>query len=272
MFLKRLAVIPMESLKIYQVDNFTSNLFTGNPAAVCPLKNWLPEDIMQSIAMENNLSETAFFIQEKEKFFIRWFTPTVEIDLCGHATLAAAHVLFSEMGNRQENIEFHTKIGDTLNVFRDKDILKMDFPSHTPKATDQNLEEISSALGVCPSSFFFCNYGMAVFDNEQDIIDVTPKFNKIMNLKYDGIIVTAPGDSVDFVSRFFGPKLGIPEDPVTGSVHCELIPYWSNRLSKADMIARQLSKRGGELYCSHQGDRVMIGGRAITYLRGELLI
>lgn len=264
--------IKVDRIKIYQVDSFASDLFAGNPAAVCPLANWLPDDVMQSIAMENNLSETAFFIERNNKFFIRWFAPQVEIDLCGHATLAAAHILFSEMGYRKDNIEFHTKIGDVLNVFRDKDILRMDFPSHEPKLTDQNLDEISSALSVCPSSFLYCNYGIAIFNNEEDIMKVKPDFNRLVKLKYDGIIVTAPGDQVDFVSRFFGPRLGIPEDPVTGSAHCELIPYWSNRLNKKDMIARQLSKRGGELYCSHLGDRVIIGGKAITYLRGELRI
>ena len=260
----------MDGLNIYQVDAFTGKLFAGNPAAICPLNDWLPDGVMQSIALENNLSETAFFIKNKDQFFIRWFTPTMEINLCGHATLATAHVMFSEMGYQKDTITFHTKTGDVLNVFRDKSILRMDFPSLEPHETDQGFEEMSSVLGACPASFLSCHYGIAVFDNEEDILKLKPNFNALMNVKYDGIIATAPGNSVDFVSRFFAPKLGIPEDPVTGSAHCELIPYWSKCLNKKDMTAKQLSKRGGEVYCSYLGDRVLIGGEATTYLRGEI--
>ena len=259
-------------IKIYQVDAFTSDLFTGNPAAVCPLENWLPDELMQSIALENNLSETAFFINKENKLFIRWFTPIVEMNLCGHATLAAAHVIFTEMDFKFDNIEFNTITGDTLKVVRNKNILSMNFPSHEPKEVNHNLEEISNALGVCPTFFLYFDYGLAVFKNEEEIIKINPNFNALENLSYDGIIVTSPGENVDFVSRFFGPKLGIKEDPVTGGAHCELIPYWSKRLNKKDMIARQLSKRGGELYCSYLGDRVIIGGKATTYMQGELLL
>ena len=262
----------MESIKIYQVDAFTSKLFSGNPAAVCPLNSWLPDDVMQSIALENNLSETAFFIKNKDNFFLRWFTPKVEIDLCGHATLATAHIIYSEMDYKSDNIEFYINSGDILNVNRKQNKLSMNFPAYEPVSMEQNFDELHDALGVRPSLFLHCNYGLAVFRNEEEIIQITPKFNSLKKLPYNGIIVTAPGNDVDFVSRFFGPKLGIPEDPVTGGAHCELIPYWSKRLNKKDMIARQLSQRGGELHCSYLGDRVIIGGKAITYMQGELLL
>ena len=257
---------------MYQVDAFSEKLFCGNPAAVCPLQNWLPENIMQSIAAENNLSETAFFVEKNDKFFIRWFTPKVEIDLCGHATLAAAHILYSELAFQKNQIAFETKKGVILNVSREKDIINLDFPSCQPKIVDDPTDLLNRALGANPSWFLFGNYGMAVFNDEQDIMNMQPDLNLLAKLEYNGIIVTAPGDHVDFVSRFFGPKLGIPEDPVTGGAHCELIPYWANRLKKKDMLATQLSKRGGQLYCSYLGDRVIMGGKAITYLEGEILI
>ncbi len=262
----------MGRIKIYKVDTFTSNLFSGNPAAVCPLEHWLPDEVMQSISYENNLSETAFFIKENNKFYIRWFTPEVEIELCGHATLAAAHVIFIEMGFKGNNIEFNTITGDILKVVRNESVFTMNFPSHEPKKSKQNLLEITNALGACPELFLFCNYGFAVFNNEKEIIDITPKFNLLKDLSYNGITVTAPGESVDFVSRFFAPKLGIDEDPVTGSAHCELIPYWSKRLNKPNLIARQLSKRGGEIHCTFLGDRVTMGGSAITYMQGDLFL
>jgi len=262
----------MQKISIYQIDAFASEVFSGNPAAVCPLNEWLPDHVMQSIAAENNLSETAFFTHENGEFLIRWFTPTIEIGLCGHATLASAHALYSELGFEKDHIEFHTKTGDLLEITRDNDIISMDFPSHAPKQCDCDLNEIGEALGMKPIAFEAATYGIAIFENEKDILNLGPNFHAIKNLEHDGIIVTAPGDDVDFVSRFFGPKLGIPEDPVTGGAHCSLIPYWSKRLAKKNLIARQLSARGGELYCEQRGDRVQIGGRAITYLRGELLI
>ena len=262
----------MKKIKIYQVDAFASEIFSGNPAAVCPLNEWLPDRVMQSIASENNLSETAFFVNQKGKFFIRWFTPKVEIGLCGHATLASAHVLYSELGLKTNNIEFHTKLGDLLKITREGDIISMDFPSHVPKKSEQDLSEIGEALGWHPISFQAGIYGLAVFKNEEEIANLEPNFVAMESLAHDGIIATSPGNSVDFVSRFFGPKLGLTEDPVTGGAHCSLIPYWSNRLGKKNLIARQLSKRGGELQCKQCGDRVMIGGKAVTYLRGELLL
>ena len=259
-------------IKIYQVDAFTSKLFSGNPAAVCYLDNWLPDEVMQSIAQENNLSETAFFIRKKKKFFLRWFTPKVEINLCGHATLAAAHIIFSEMKYKCANIEFYIKSGDVLYVTKNNTLLNLNFPAYEPKTIDQNLDELQDAFGVLPKLFLFHNYGFAVFNNEEEIIKIMPNLDVIEKLPYNGIIVTAPGEKVDFVSRFFAPKLGIEEDSVTGGAHCELIPYWASVFNKKNMIARQLSMRGGELFCSHLGNRVIIGGKAITYMRGEIIL
>ena len=259
-------------IKIYQVDAFTNNLFSGNPAAVCLLDNWLPDEVMQSIALENNLSETAFLINKKDKFFLRWFTPKVEIDLCGHATLASAHIVYSEMNYKSDTVKFYIKSGDILSVNRNHNLLTMNFPAYKPSIVDQSLDELFEAFGVRPSLFLYCKYGLAIFNNEEEIKNIKPNFNAIEKLSYDGIIVTAPGGNVDFVSRFFGPKLGIPEDPVTGGAHCELIPYWSRRLNKQNMIAKQLSKRGGLIHCSYLGDRVTIGGNATTYMKGELFL
>ena len=262
----------MKNIKIYKVDAFTNKLFSGNPAAVCPLDDWLPDAVMQSIALENNLSETAFFIKDKDKFFLRWFTPKVEIDLCGHATLATAHIIYTEMDYQSDNIAFNIKSGDVLNVTRRQNKLTMNFPAYEPKIIDQNLDELSDIFGFRPTLFFNSNYGLAVFNNEEEIIKIEPNLNALEKLSYNGIIVTAPGRNVDFVSRFFGPKLGIPEDPVTGGAHCALSPYWSKRLNKKDMIAMQLSKRGGVIYCSYLNDRVNMGGEAITYMQGEILL
>ncbi len=262
----------MERIKIFQVDAFTNNLFSGNPAAVCLLDNWLPDEVMQSIALENNLSETAFLIKKKDKFFLRWFTPKVEIDLCGHATLATAHILYSELQYKSDHIVFNIKSGDVLTVNRNDNLLTMNFPAYEPKIVEHSLEELCHALGVMPTLFLYCKYGLVVLNNEEEITKIVPNYNVIEKLSYDGIIVTAPGDKVDFVSRFFAPKLGIPEDPVTGGAHCELIPYWSKRLNKQNMTAKQLSKRGGVIHCSYLGDRVTIGGEATTYMQGELFM
>ena len=260
------------NIKIYQVDAFTSKLFSGNPAAVCHLDNWLPDEVMQLIAQENKLSETAFFIKKNNKFFLRWFTPKVEIDLCGHATLATAHIIFSEMKYKHDNIEFNIKSGDVLYVTKNNNLLNLNFPAFVPKVIDQNLDELQDAFGVRPNSFLFCNYGFAVFNNEEEIIEIVPKLDVLGKLPYNGVGVTAKGKQVDFVSRFFAPKLGIEEDPVTGGAHCELIPYWSRVLNKKNMIARQLSMRGGELFCSYLGDRVIIGGNAVTYMHGTITL
>lgn len=258
-------------IPIYQVDAFTSKIFKGNPAAVCPLKQWISEDIMQNIAQENNLSETAFFVKKDNNFEIRWFTPVAELDLAGHPTLASAHVILKELKISLNKVIFKTKINDILNVsYKDK-IYLMDFPSRDPRV-DKNIDQVAEALGSRPKKLYRHRDAVAIFDNEDEIKNIYPNMDKLKNLDYSSVIVTAKGNKIDFVSRNFAPKLGIPEDPVTGSAHCELIPYWSKTLNKKELLAHQISKRGGKLYCTHNGDRVTIGGEAITFLRGEIEI
>ena len=258
-------------IPLYQVDAFTSKIFKGNPAAVCPLKNWLPDKVMQDIAKENNLSETAFFIKNNTEFQIRWFTPKTEIDLAGHPTLATAHVILNELKMDFKEIIFKTKIKDTLTVTYDQNIFTMNFPSRPPKL-EKNMDLISDALGKKPNVLLYNRDAVAVFRNEQVIKSINPDMEKLKKLHYLSVIVTAPGDNVDFVSRNFAPKLGIPEDPVTGSAHCELIPYWSEVLKKKKLIANQISERGGKIYCDDHNNRVTIGGEAVTFLRGEIEI
>ena len=258
-------------IPIYQVDAFTSEVFKGNPAAVCPLKEWLPDEVMQKIAQENNLSETAFFINKNDSFDIRWFTPVSELDLAGHPTLATAHVIIEELNFKLDKIIFKTKIGDTLNVTKKNNLFLMDFPSRPPRIYD-NIELVSDALRKKPLALFRHRDVVAIFENEEDIKSIIPDMEKLKELDCPAVIVTAPGKEVDFVSRNFAPKLGIPEDPVTGSAHCELIPYWSKILDKKELLAHQISDRGGKLYCTHNEDRVTIGGEAVTFLRGEIEI
>ena len=261
----------MDKVKVYIVNAFAKkNIFKGNPAAVCPLENWLPDDLMQSIAFENNLSETAFFIKKDNIFFIRWFTPKKEIELCGHATLAVAHVLFNELGFKSKKIEFKTFFDEKLIVKNESNYLSMDFPAIELTESNEDLNLVTDVLGLRPSRYLSGNYGFAIYHNEDEIIKISPKLNLFKKLSHNGVIVTAPGKSVDFVSRFFAPDLGINEDPVTGSAHCALIPYWSNRLNKFDMVAHQLSERKGEIFCSHYNGRVEISGNAVTYLKGEI--
>ena len=258
-------------IPIYQVDAFTSKIFNGNPAAVCPLENWIDENIMQKIAKENNLSETAFFIKNKNQFDIRWFTPVAELDLAGHPTLATAHVILKELKININTIIFKTKINDTLKVTYEDNLYLMDFPTRNPKI-EKNIDKVADALGKRPKELYRHRDAVAVFDKEEDISSIRPDMEKLYNLDYPAVIITAPGNKVDFVSRNFAPKLGIPEDPVTGSAHCELIPYWSKILNKKELLANQISERGGKLYCTHNGDRVTIGGEAVTFLRGEIEI
>ena len=258
-------------IPIYQVDAFTSKVFKGNPAAVCPLEEWIPEKTMQEIAKENNLSETAFFISNDEKFDIRWFTPVSELDLAGHPTLATAHVIIEELNLKFDEIVFKTKIGDTLSVTKKNNLFLMDFPSRPPEIYD-NIELVSEALRKKPLALFRHRDALAIFANEEDIKSINPNMEKLSKLDCPAVIVSAPGDNVDFVSRNFAPKLGIPEDPVTGSAHCQLIPYWSKILKKKELLANQISNRGGKLYCTHNNDRVTIGGEAVTFLRGEIEI
>ena len=258
-------------IPIYQVDAFASEVFKGNPAAVCPLKEWLPDEVMQKIAQENNLSETAFFINKDDSFDIRWFTPLSELDLAGHPTLATAHVIIEELNLKFDKIIFKTKIGDSLIVSKNKNLLIMNFPSRPPEIYN-NIELVSEALRKKPLALFRHRDAVAIFENEDDIKSINPNMEKLKELDCPAVIVTAPGHKADFVSRNFAPKLGIPEDPVTGSAHCELIPYWSKILNKKDLLAHQISERGGKLYCTHNEDRVTIGGEAVTFLRGEIEI
>jgi len=255
----------------YQVDAFTNRLFSGNPAGVCPLGKWLPADTMQSIAMENNLAETAFFVREQDHYHIRWFTPATEVELCGHATLASAHVIFNHLGHAGEVIEFSSLSG-TLRITRDGSKLTLDFPADPPQPA-----EITPQLSGCfPGNNFFAFKGktdlMLVFDNETVIASLRPDMRLLGQLPQRGVIVTARGEEVDFVSRFFGPRVGIDEDPVTGSAHTTLTPYWADALGKTELTAMQLSARKGWLACCLRGDRVEITGEAVTYLTGEITI
>jgi len=253
---------------IYQVDAFTHRIFGGNPAAVVILDEWLDDQTLQAIAAENNLAETAFVIPGRNCSNLRWFTPVVEVDLCGHATLAAAYVLFQEYFREESHLWFETKSG-ALAVSREEELLFLDFPSRPGEAVavDHTLIE---ALGTTPESAFLARDLMVVLENEAQVRAFSPNYSAIQNLDAFALIVTARGDEVDFVSRFFAPGAGVLEDPVTGSAHCTLIPYWSNRLGKTQLMARQISSRGGELNCELQVDRVLIGGKVVEYMRGEI--
>lgn len=258
------------NLPIYQVDAFTDRLFAGNPAAVVVLDRWLPDGMMQSIAAENNLAETAFVIPRPEISPLRWFAPTMEIDLCGHATLATAHVLLSHYYPSARQMAFETKSG-RLTVVREAGMLAMDFPARPGNAADVP-DDVIPALGARPRHAFVSRDLMLVFDSEEEVAGLQPDMRQVAALDAFAIIVTAPGTDVDFVSRFFAPKAGVPEDPVTGSSHCTLVPYWAERLGKTKLTARQLSPRGGQLQCELRGDRVIIAGRAVEYLRGEISV
>lgn len=258
-------------IKIYQVDAFAERLFTGNPAAVCPLPEWLPDHVMQHIAMENNLAETAFFVYEKEGLRIRWFTPTVEVDLCGHATLATAHVLFQHENYTGEKIVFNSRSGP-LTVTRTDDKLTLNFPVDTLTEV-KPIPELEKGLGLAPLQTFKgkTDY-MLVFENESQIKNMQPDFKEIAKVEARGIIVTAPGDMVGFVSRFFGPQSGGDEDPVTGSAHTSLTPYWAGVMKKNSFDAIQLSSRKGKLSCTLLGDRVEISGKAKTFMIGKIMV
>lgn len=259
-------------LTLYQVDAFADKLFTGNPAAVCPLgAQWLPAPLMQRIALENNLAETAFYILRDGKHHIRWFTPEIEVDLCGHATLAASHVLFNHEGFAGDTLVFGSRSGK-LTVTREGDKYALDFPSDPVKRT-----ALTPALRACfgqkPVAAFRGRHDrMLVFDREAQIKDIRPDFAAINKVPARGIIVTAPGRHADFVSRFFAPQSGIAEDPVTGSAHTTLAPHWGKVLGKSEMTALQLSPRGGRLWCRVRGNSTVILGKAVTYLWGEIEI
>ena len=256
-------------IRQFQVDAFASKAFEGNPAAVCPLQSWLDDGLLQAIAEENNLSETAFFVPSDKGFALRWFTPVREVDLCGHATLATAHVIFEKLGYADEAITFETRSGD-LFVKKKGQQLDMDFPScpPTPCALPDLLAE---GLGQRPIEVWAADDYLAVFDSEATIRSIMPNQALLAQLDLRGVIVTAPGIDVDFVSRFFAPKLGIAEDPVTGSAHCALAPCWASKLGKTILSARQVSRRGGNLTCEVKADRVMLSGSAITVMEAEIV-
>lgn len=256
-------------LKLFQADAFANELFAGNPAAVVPLQEWFPDHTLQQIAMENNLSETAFFIPDGNDFHIRWFTPLSEVVLCGHATLASAHILFAELGFNGQIIRFKSKSG-LLTVERKGELLELNFPADFVKQTILP-ESVSIGMKVKPLEVYKgkTDY-LLVYSTEEIIRSLDPDFSLLKNAEARGIIATAKGDAVDFVSRFFAPAVGINEDPVTGSAHTLLTPFWANRLQKKTMTALQLSKRGGQLTCTLDNDRARIAGKAVTYLRGEI--
>lgn len=256
---------------IYQIDAFASRPFTGNPAAVVPLKTWLPDDVMLNIAAENNLAETAFFVPSESGYDLRWFTPTVEMDLCGHATLASAFVIFEILGTDQNVLRFQTRSGE-LTVEKRNGRYELDFPSRPGTATTAPDGLIEALGGPVPKEIYKSRDYLLVYESEADILAIEPDFNSLMKIKTHAVIVTAPGDRSDFVSRFFAPEVGVPEDPVTGSAHCTLIPYWARRLGKNELFARQVSQRGGELFCELRGDRVKIAGDAVLYLKGEIYV
>ena len=257
-------------IPVVHVDAFTSQVFRGNPAAVCPLESWLDDQTLQSIAAENNLSETAFLVGGNGSYEIRWMTPAIEVDLCGHATLASAFVLFGEAEKARDEIVFTSKSGE-LKVRREGDLLTLDFPSRPPQPMTAS-EDLLEGLGHPPREVWVARDYMAVFETEEEVRTLAPDFGRLAQVDRFAVIVTARGDRVDFVSRFFAPGQGLPEDPVTGSAHCTLVPFWSKRLGKKALHALQVSARGGELFCEDQGERVAISGRAVRYLEGTIEI
>ena len=262
----------MDKIKLYQIDAFTDAMFSGNPAAVCLLDSWIDDEVMKNIGSENNLAETAFVVPQGKDYGIRWFTPTTEVDLCGHATLASAFVLFNLLHYQEPLIKFHSPRSGTLIVNKKEDLLMMDFPTDRLELLpeEQNIS-FKSCIGLKPTEVYKgkTDY-IAVIESEHELKYLHPDLNEISKLKARGLIVTAKGEQVDFVSRFFAPQTGIPEDPVTGSSHTSLLPLWSKKLGKTTFTARQLSKRGGRLICEYKGDRCLIGGNAKLYLTGEI--
>lgn len=258
-------------MKYFVVDAFAEKVFEGNPAGVCVMKEWLSDDLMQKIAIENNLSETAFAVKEAENYRLRWFTPGGEINLCGHATLATAYVIMNYVDTQVDTVQFETVSG-VLTVVKKEDLYEMDFPtvpSEVIPVTDQMVE----ALGVIPLETYLNRDLVFVLESEEAVLNVRPDFAKLEKISEGlGVCITAKGSESDFVSRGFFPKLKVNEDPVTGSLHCSLIPFWSERLEKSELVAKQLSSRGGTLYCKHEGTRVKIAGKAALYSIAELYI
>ncbi len=257
-------------LPIHQIDAFADRPFTGNPAAVMPLQAWLPDDVMQAIALENNLAETAFLVKEAAGWRIRWFTPEAEVDLCGHATLASAFLLLTELepGN---HVTFQSRSGP-LGVDLEGEVLVLDFPSRPGRPAPESLDSLTVALGARPQEVFRARDLMAVFATEAEVRNLRPDMAALVAVGGLGVLATAPGSATDFVSRCFFPGAGVPEDPVTGSAHCTLIPYWAGRLGRDELTAYQASRRGGHLACRLRGDRVHIGGKAVKVLEGVFLV
>ncbi len=260
------------NLTIYQIDAFASELFKGNPAAVCPLDYWVEDELMQNIAAENNLAETAFFVKKNDRFEIRWFTPNVEVDLCGHATLASAYVIFNEILADSSEIIFYSPRSGELIVTKNDELYTLDFPAD--RIVEVSLSpSIYSGLNIIPQQAYKGKTDvLLIYNNEAEILHLNPNFSQLNTIKARGIIVTAKGNTVDFVSRFFAPQCGVNEDPVTGSAHTTLTPYWANLLNKNYLTAKQLSTRSGELTCHLKGDRVLIAGKCVKYLKGEIYL
>ncbi len=257
-------------IDLYQIDAFTDTPFSGNPAAVCPLSNWLPEVTMQAIAAENNLSETAFIMREEKDWRIRWFTPVTEVRLCGHATLASAWVLFNHLEPGCDKVIFNSLSGP-LPVTRNGDRLTLNFPvQRAEPVVAPGL--LAAALGCTPQEVLAADDWLILLDSEQRVRELRPDMGLLKQLEKRALMVTAAGSDCDFVSRFFAPKYGIDEDPVTGSAHTKLAPYWAERLGKPRLHARQLSARGGELFCEMRGERVHISGSAVPYLKGTITL
>lgn len=257
-------------LKMYQIDAFARNVFEGNPAAVVPLDEWLDDALMQGIAMENNLSETAFFVPIGKKWHIRWFTPTAEVDMCGHATLASAYVLFECMGFHSEEAVFASRSGD-LHVCREDDRYVLNFPLQPIDPCDIP-PSIAEAFEAAPVECYRSMDYLLVFENESDVVKAAPVMEKLRNIDARGVIITAKSGEYDFVCRFFAPKYGIDEDPVTGSAFTQLIPYWNRATGKESFSAKQISRRGGEVLCNLRDERVEIAGYAVKFLEGRIVI
>ncbi|MFT5260802.1 MAG: PhzF family phenazine biosynthesis protein [Saprospiraceae bacterium] len=263
------------TIDCYQIDAFTDQLFKGNPAAVCVLDEWLEDTVMQNIAAENNLAETAFILRSGEEFDLRWFTPAVEIDLCGHATLASAFVVFHYLGWDSQRVQFNSMSGPLVVDLLDNGSLQMDFPARAPSAvSDQNIDQIiERAFDIKPSQVLGARDLLLIFESEGQVKQLSPDLSVLAEITdYFAVIVSAPGQQCDFVSRFFAPNAGIPEDPVTGSAHCTLVPYWAEQLNKQTLSARQLSPRGGELACTLDGSRVKMSGQAKLFLKGQITL
>lgn len=256
-------------LRLFHVDAFADRVFSGNPAAVVPLDGWLPDATLQAIAAENALSETAFLVASADDWELRWFTPTTEVDLCGHATLASAFVIATILRPGDAPLRFHTRQAGTLVVTRDDDVYTLDLPARPPMTAPPAPDLISALGGARPREVLAARDWLVCYDESMMVRALRPDMARLARLDRM-VIVTAPGEDVDFVSRFFAPGAGVPEDPVTGSAHCTLVPYWAARLGKQRLEARQVSARGGRLHCALQGDRVHIGGRAVLYLEGTL--